>query len=66
MKNIKVKENFTNLSEVLFEHGEISGIAEVDEYLKEYYVTMDVNGTERNITPEFRLMKGDILTVRKR
>lgn len=66
MKNINVKRDFTNLPEVLFENGEISGTAEVKQYLKKYNVTMEINGIERNIPQEFRLMQGDILTVWER
>ena len=53
MKNINVKRDFTNLPEVLFENGEISGTAEVKQYLKKYNVTMEINGIERNIPQEF-------------
>ena len=66
MKRIEVKRDYTKLVEVLFETCEIDEFVAFDNYMKKHQVTIEVdNGTDRNVQPEMRLMKGDILTVKE-
>jgi len=66
MLKIKVKRDYTNLGEVLFEADEISGLVELEKYMDKHQVTIEVdNGTERNVEPRMRLMKGDILMIKE-
>ena len=59
MKEIKVKRDFTNLIEVLFESGEIDAFSEYEDYMKNHSITMNNVTIERNT----RLMKGNIILV---
>ena len=63
MKQIKVKRNFTKLVEVLFEACEIDEFVAFDNYMKVHQITINVNGTDRNLEPKMLLMKNDIITI---
>lgn len=66
MKELKVKRNHTKLVEVLFEACEIDAFVELDNYLSKHQVLINHNGTDRNVEKNMKLMKGDILNIRKK
>jgi len=66
MKQITVKRDYTKLAEVLFEACEIDEFVAFNKYLEKHQITIEVNGTDRNVEPEMRLMKGDILTIKEK
>lgn len=63
-KEIKVKRDFTNIQEVLFENGEIEGLVECEEYLRKNKVIDNGTGLEIKNCRE-RLMKNDRVEIIK-